>query len=261
MLQTSHIELEQTRRFAIPDKLSFVLLAWTCAFLLPWQYNIPFILLLVVVASTFSPFKPVTITSRKYLYRFLAYSILLALVLVVVNGLLLREGSVRFTIVFVKLYEAGLEYGLTVSVRLILLSLSVLVFFSSIHFQEFAKYLQSVGLPHSLVSILLLTLFFLEQLPHRISRVFIAQEARGAPVRAGIVARSRAFFLILSPLVLSSIVESVERGAALELRGYHQSTRRKENQHEEVGFPPWRYVFLILSAIVIVLFIFHWLSN
>lgn len=248
-------------QLAIPDKLSFVLLAWTCAFLLPWQDNIPFILLIIILAYTFKPFNPLTRASRKYLIRFLAYSIVLALVLVAVNGLLLREGPVRFTFGFINIYGVGLEYGLTVSMRLILLSLSVLVFFTSTHVQDFAKYLQSVGLHHSLVSIILLTLFFLEQLPHRISQVFTAQEARGAPVRAGIVARSRAFFLILSPLVLSSIVESIERGVALELRGYHRMPRRKEMPHDQATSRLWRYAFLTLSSIIIVLSVIHWLLN
>jgi energy-coupling factor transport system permease protein len=179
--------------------------------------------------------------------------------LLAANGILLREGPVRFRFIVLDFYDAGLTYGLTVSVRLILLSLSVLVFFASTHFQDFAKYLQSLGLPRSFVSIILLTMFFLEQLPHRISQVFTAQEARGAPVRAGIVGRSRAFFLILSPLVLSSIVESVERGIALEVRGYHLLRARKDLQHDQQTPSFWRLSFLTLSSIIIILSIVHWL--
>ena len=248
-------------RLAIPDKLSFVLLAWTCAFLLSWQFNIPFIVLLVLLAFTFNPFKPVTASGRTYFSRFTIYAILLVFVLVAVNGLLLREGPVRFRFIVLDFYDAGLTYGLTVSVRLILLSLSVLVFFASTHFQDFAKYLQSLGLPRSFVSIILLSMFFLEQLPHRITQVFTAQEARGAPVRAGIVARSRAFFLILSPLVLSSIVESVERGVALELRGYHLLRTKKDIRRDEPTSRFWRFAFLTLSSIIIILSVVHWLSN
>jgi energy-coupling factor transport system permease protein len=248
-------------RLAIPDKLSFVLLAWTCAFLVPWQFNIPLIVLLVLLALTVDPFKPTTAAARRYFSRFAIYAILFVIVLVAANGILLREGPIRFRFIVLDFYDAGLTYGLTVSVRLILLSLSVLVFFASTHFQDFAKYLQSLGLPRSFISIILLTMFFLEQLPHRISQVFTAQEARGAPVRAGIVARSRAFFLILSPLVLSSIVESVERGVALEVRGYHLLRAKKDLQHDQPTPPFWRLTFLTLSSIIIILSIVRWLSN
>jgi energy-coupling factor transport system permease protein len=252
---------EQLMQLTIPDKLSFVLLAWTCAFLLPWQFNIPLIVVLVLLAYTAKPFKPISPAARKYVSRFVAYSFLLILVLVAVNGLLVREGPIRLKLLVLDFYDAGLAYGLTVSVRLILLSLSLLVFFASIHFQDFAKYLQSIGLPSSFVSIILLTMFFLEQLPHRIEQIFTAQEARGAPVRAGIVARSRAFFLVLSPLVLSSIVESVERGIALELRGYRFTRTKKSPLQIQPSSLFWRCGFLTLSFVIIILSVVHWLSN
>ena len=248
-------------RFGIPDKLSLVLLAWTSAFLLPWEYGVPGIVLFLILPFACRPFAPVSDQARKYLRRFFVYATLLASVLVLSNGLLIPQGPVRFTIVHLSFYQGGFIFGLTVSVRLILLSLSILVFFTSIHFPDFARYLESLGLPRSLVSILLLTLFFLEQLPHRIRQIFTAQEARGAPVRAGLIARSRAFFLILSPLVLSSIVESVERGVALELRGYNRPTTMPgpANTSGAAGF--WRYVFLALSVLIVGLSIYRWLLN
>jgi energy-coupling factor transporter transmembrane protein EcfT len=248
-------------RLAVPDKLSFIFLAWTCAFLLPWQFNTFFIVILILLAYTVRSFRPVSDAAKKYVSRFCVYSIVLLVVLVAVNGLLLREGPIRYTFLFLEFYGGGLQYGLTVSIRLILLSFSVLVFFASMHFQDFARYLQSVGLPNSLVSILLLTIFFLEQLPHRIEQIFTAQEARGAPVRSGIVARSRAFFLILSPLVLSSIVESVERGVGLELRGYRAAQMTKSPQALQPSIPFWRFGFLTLSFIIIILSVLRWLRN
>ena len=245
---------------AMPDKLAFILLAWTCAFLLPWQFNVPPIAIIVLLACTSSPFKPVTPAARRYLVRFAIYSILFVCVFLAVNGLLLRQGPIMLKLFALEFYESGFEYGLTVSMRLILLSLSVLVFFASTRFQDFTHYLQSLGMPRSLLSILLLTMFFLEQLPHRISQIFTAQEARGAPVRAGIVARSRGFFLILSPLVFSSIVESVERGLALELRGYHLHRISERDHDSEVQMHAWGYGFVVLSSFIILLSFVHWLS-
>ena len=248
-------------RLGITDKLSFVLLAWACAFLLPWEFGVPFIALLIILSFTLHSFKAVSVQSRKYLSRFFVYATLLGLVLVIVNGLLVKEGPIWFSYSFLSLYKTGLIFGLTVSVRLILISLAVLVFFTSMHFQDFARYLESAGLPQSLISILVLTSFFLEQLPRRISQIFTAQEARGAPVRAGLFARSRAFFLILSPLVLSSIVESVERGVALELRGYNRLKRPARVQGEQSGKGFWCYVFVSISILIIVVSILRWLSK
>ena len=133
--------------------------------------------------------------------------------------------------------------------------------FTSLKFADFAEYLRSVGLPQSLVSIILLTLFFLEQLPERISKVFTAQEARGAPVRTGVFSRGRTFFMVLSPLILSSIVESVERGIALELRGYRQSRRTVEVTDARATSHFWGYGFIALSITIILLSLIRWHSK
>jgi len=251
---------KRTMRMAIPDKLSFVLLVWICAFLLPWQWNsavIGFVIILQVLAPSF---RPISKSSRRYFSRFVAYALVLTLVLALVNGLLIREGSVRFSILFLNFFDAGIIYGLEVSVRIVLLSLSILLFFGSTRIQDFARYLQSVGMPNSFVSILLLTLHFLEQLPHRIAQIFTAQEARGAPVRAGILSRGRALLLVLPPLILSSIVESLERGAALELRGYH-FYKPVTIDGKDTRFSLWRYVFMTLAITVIIRSVYLWLMR
>jgi energy-coupling factor transporter transmembrane protein EcfT len=245
----------------IPDKLSLVLLAWTCAFLLPWHYGLLCILALIALKVAVPSLRPINATSEKYLKRFSIYSFLLVGVLVTANGLLVHDGPVRVHVGFVNLYDAGLQYGMIVSVRLVLLSLSVLLFFVSTRFQDIAGYLEMIGLPKSLVTILLLTLFFLEQLPKNISQVFTAQEARGAPVRAGVLARSRSFFLVLSPLLLSSIIESTERGLALELRGYHSRKAQPISVGNAPGGGLWRYVFTGLTLTLIAATILRWLTR
>ncbi|HEY6951933.1 MAG TPA: energy-coupling factor transporter transmembrane component T [Bacteroidota bacterium] len=248
-------------RLSIPDKLSFVLFAWTSAFLLHWQCNIVFILTLVALEFFVEPFEPVSPVSRTYFKRFLGYSAVFLVVLVVANGLLVRQGPVRMSILRFSVYDKGLEYGLTVSARLVLLSLSVLLFFVSTRFQDFAAYLHTLGMPNAIVSIILLSLFFLEQLPHRISQIYTAQEARGAPVRAGILARGRAFFLILSPLVFSSIVESVERGIALDLRGYHLHRFKNVSHEPRNRILAWSSFFLLLALTVVAYSLLAWLSK
>jgi energy-coupling factor transport system permease protein len=246
---------------AIPDKLSLVLLAWTCAFLLHWHYGVLCIVMLLALRITVPSLKPFSAVSDKYFKRYLAYSVFFVSVLVAANGLLIHTGPIRFNLVFLSFYEGGLQYGFSVSIRLVLLSLSVLLLFASTRFRDLADYLETIGLPNSLVTILLLTLFFLEQLPQKISQVFTAQEARGARVRAGILTRGQSLFLILSPLVLSSIIESTERGTALELRGYHSRKRTPFRATERTEHHLWRYVFAGISLILILASVFRWLPN
>jgi energy-coupling factor transport system permease protein len=104
------------------------------------------------------------------------------------------------------------------------------------------------------VLVLLLTLHFLEQLPARIHQIFLAQQARGAPVDAGMLSRTKALFSILSPLVLSSIVESIDRGTALELRGFLQTAPTARDPGHALSRPDWITQLLVLLACGLVLY-------
>jgi energy-coupling factor transporter transmembrane protein EcfT len=147
------------------------------------------------------------------------------------------------------LYAEGLEFGLTVGTRVMLLSLSILLFFTSTSLKELSFLLLNAGIPTSIVTIILLSSHLVEQLPSRISQIFSAQEARGAPVKSHIVARARSFFSVLSPLVLSSLAESIERGTALELRGFRGQLKIRKSGVEKLSFPG--YVFLLLGVLAL----------
>ncbi len=207
-------------RFDIPSKLSFAFLLGVCALTLQWQINLILLNFLFIAAGIFSILSPQKIQIQRLLLKFLMYSLPFLTLVVLLNGLFLREGRMIDTPVGLKLYKGGLLFGLKTGMRLALLSFSILFFFIGTPIVEFIRYLQKVGLPSSLVLVLLLTLHFLRQLPMRINQIFIAQESRGAPVRGRLLSRAKAFLSILIPLVFSSIVETIDRGIALEVRGF-----------------------------------------
>jgi energy-coupling factor transport system permease protein len=244
----------------LPSKLALVLFLWVCAFTLPWQISAG-LCLLVIIGRYFVPqLRPLSDRSAKAFSRFILYSLVVATLVVLLNAALVRGGMVATSVLGISFYEAGLSFGLTTASRLLLLSFSILMFFVSTPLPEFFAYLQRKGLPPSLVMVLLLTLHFLDQLPERINRIFLAQQARGAPVDAGLVARTRALLSILSPLVLSSIVESIERGTALELRGF--MNRPTESVHEAAQTARINVstvVLLTLSMIVLFYAVYRWL--
>jgi len=207
-------------RIDLSAKLALVGLLWVCAFMLPWAYQ-AFLCVLVITARFAIPqLRPQSERSSKAFSRFLLYSVAVATFVILLNSMLIRGGATMGSILGFSLYEEGLFFGVRTASRLLLLTYAVLLFFVSTPLKELIRFLQQKGLSPSFTLILLLTLHFLDHLPARIHQIFLAQQARGAPVDAGIVSRSRALLSILSPLVLSSIVESIDRGTALELRGF-----------------------------------------
>jgi|GEM_PF-962042 len=247
----------------IGDRLSFVLLVVVCAFVFPWEANLCVFLLLLILQTTSSLLRPSSAKAGLLFRRFVRYFLLLTLLMVAVNALLLREGKIIAEVFGVSLFQGGAIFGLTTGLRLLVLATALGILFGSTPLAEFADYLGNVGLPSSVVLTLLLSLYFVETLPHRISRIFTAQEARGVPVRSNLFARIRVFSILLMPLMLSSIIESIDRGMSLELRGFHSESRISREGLVGVRRTISRRsaFFLLLASAVITLRLALWLTQ
>lgn len=247
-------------RIDLSAKLAIVFLLWVCAFTLPWEYQA--VLCLIVIAGRFvvPSFQAQSERSSIAFWRFLLYSLSVASLVILVNSMLIRGGTTFLDTYILKLYEDGLLFGLRTASRLLLLSYAVLLFFVSTPLKELIDFLQRKGLSPSFVLILLLTLHFLDHLPARIRQIFLAQQARGAPLDAGIISRSKALPSMLSPLVLSSIVESIDRGTALELRGFlNRPNNIARSLTPDVHRNVLTILLLLVSTVILLIALYRWL--
>ncbi|MBI4427663.1 MAG: energy-coupling factor transporter transmembrane protein EcfT [Ignavibacteriales bacterium] len=236
-------------RFGTASKFALSATLALLAFFLPWQASLVLFLCVVILEIFSDTYKPISAPAHKAFLRFLAYLVSLGLFMVFINGLLIEGDDDACIILGLSFYPDGLAFGLNVACRLMLLSSAILLFFVSTPIKIFADLLGYFGLPQKIISIILLTTFYLEQLPARIRQIFWSQEARGAPIKGNFILRIRSFFSILSPLVLSSLVESVNRGMALELRGF----RGQVPPSRPRDVRDFRLAYLILSTSFVLL--------
>jgi energy-coupling factor transport system permease protein len=204
----------------IATKLAFVVFCWTVAFLLPTTIQVVLMHIVFVLGKFLPAFRPSSKTARRTYVRFLAYAGGLAILIIFLNSLFIRSGEMMFDLGPLRLWTDGFLFGLRVSARLVLMSVVVLLFFLSTPLRDFAGFLEMHRTPRVITSVFVLSLEFLERVPRRIQHILLAQEARGAPVRAGFFGRSRGLIAVVGPLILSSLVESIERSHALALRGF-----------------------------------------
>jgi energy-coupling factor transport system permease protein len=245
----------------LPSKIAFVVLLWVCAFVLPWTFQVVLCLLLVIARYVLPAFRPLSRRSASAFSKLVLYSISVALLVVSLNALFIKTGTIIASVFGFSFYEDGFLFGLRTASRLILLSFSILMFFISTPLKVLISFLQDKGLPPYLVLMLLLTLHFIDQLPSRIHQIFLAQQARGAPVDAGMLSRTKALLSVLSPLVLSSIVESIERGTALELRGFlNKQASERDSQSIEPSINLLTVCFYSMAIVIIVYGIYQWLN-
>lgn len=250
-------------RFDVGEKLSATLFLILLAIILPWYLNAALVLCLLIARSTVPSIRPASQVLRRRFRQLSGYFTIVVVLMTLVNGLLMEGGTQWEVPGGFSISSVGLEFGLRTGMRLLVIATSLLLFFGSTTIPRIAQFLQSAGWPVQLVMTLLLTLHFVETLPDRVSMIFTAQEARGAPVRANMFARTKGFFLILSPLVLSAIVESIDRSMALELRGFHRGT--KLTFDGETAAPGRMTIvslaFLVLSFFCILWIILQWFQQ
>jgi energy-coupling factor transport system permease protein len=193
--------------------------------------------------------------------RFLRYVLPVVILVLMLNVFIYPESEKWISLIGVRVNEAGFYFGVTVSLRLLVMSLSLLLFFSTTPPHLLATALLMKGASPRIVFIFLHSLQLVTTLRRRIEKIFIAQESRALDVKGSPLKRVRAFFPMLLPLIYSYLSESLERGLALELRGLgtlgpkSYLVELKESRAERAA----NVCLLLATSIVIIWRLSRWL--
>jgi energy-coupling factor transport system permease protein len=193
-------------------KLYFTITVIACSFLADITVQIPIALLVLLLSI-------LTRKRLEILKRFVRYILPVILLIIVLNVFIYPESEKWTTLLGIRINQTGLYFGLKVSLRLSVMSLALLLFFSVTPPHLLATALLMKGTSPRLVYVFLHSLQLLATLRRKIEKIHIAQASRGLDVKGNPVKRARAFFPMLFPLIFSYLSESLERGLALELRG------------------------------------------
>jgi energy-coupling factor transport system permease protein len=119
----------------------------------------------------------------------------------------------------VSLPREGLVFAFTISVRLLVLSATVLLMVRTTHPADLVFALTERGLPRSIGYILLVSLQIVPDMAARATAILEAQRARGLETQGG-ARRLRAIVPLLGPLVVGALVDVEERAMAIESRAF-----------------------------------------
>lgn len=156
---------------------------------------------------------------RRIFRRVLRYVLPVILLIILLNLIIYPESKETVDFVGVKLNKAGLDFGLTISLRLAILSLSLLFFFTTTQPHLLSSALLMKGVNPRIIYVFAHSLQLVDTLRRRIQKILLAQASRGLNVKGNLLRRLQTFFPLLLPLIFSYLSESLERGLALELRG------------------------------------------
>lgn len=170
--------------------------------------------------------------------------------------------TVLFTWKFLSVTQEGLELGVKMSLRLMLLLLfsSVLTFTTSPivltdGIESLLRPFKKIGVPaHELAMMMTIALRFIPTLLEETDRIMKAQTARGADFSSGnLLQRAKNMLPLLVPLFISAFRRADELAVAMESRCYRGGegrTRMHELMYKGIDYAAFGTIFALTALLV-----------
>ena len=170
---------------------------------------------------------------------------------IIIQGLFRAENETPLvTIGPLVFYEEGLTFamGIVINIINILLSFCVLTLTTkpSDMIENFVRRGFSPRFGYVFISIFQL----IPQMTEIMSSITDAQRSRGMETEGKMITRIKAFIPLISPVVMSTLINTKERALALEVRGFN-SEERKTFLNDERKIPEDKYIQLVLIALIL----------
>lgn len=157
---------------------------------------------------------------------------------------------------FAKLGLEGVLYALKIVITLLVFLGAFLIMNQTTYSGNLVAALTKRGLSGKAAYLVLASLNVVPQMQMRIAIIRQAQEARGVETQGKLWNRIKAFFPLLGPMVMSSLINAQERGMTLETRGFGISGVKPTNYVQATSSKidtPMNIIMISFLLIVIVL--------
>ncbi|ODN30931.1 energy-coupling factor transporter transmembrane component T family protein [Fervidobacterium thailandense] len=207
-------------RLAPFTKLMFALTSTVVTFLFPS----------IVVGGVFlglSVFLTSVAKVLKYLTNLLFVVLVLSISIVVIQGMFyVGNRTSLFSLFGITFYSEGLQRATVLVLRLFTMISAFGVLVLTTCPSDLIDDLVRRGLSPRFGYVLASVLQIVPQMLSTATRIIDAQRSRGLEMEGSFLKKLRAFFALIGPLVLGSLVEARERALALEMRGFAVRTKR-----------------------------------
>ena len=151
----------------------------------------------------------------------IAFSFTILLTIFLIHGLFNQKNvNVLFQVVGLKFYREGIFYALHIGLNILNMLLSFAVFVLSTKPSEFVDELEKRGFSPRFGYIVTSVFQIIPQMMGTMNTIMDAQRSRGLETEGNLRTRGKAFLPLISPVVMSSLINTRERAIALEVRGF-----------------------------------------
>lgn len=157
----------------------------------------------------------------KKIIPLLSFAVIIILTAVIIQGMF-RAGNitVAFRLGPMVFYKEGLIFAYQIALNVLNLLLAFAVFIFTTKPTDLVNSLVKAGLSPRFGYILSSVFQIIPQMSETMSKISDAQRSRGMETEGNLRTRVKAFFSLISPVVMSSLITTRERAIALEVRGF-----------------------------------------
>lgn len=170
----------------------------------------------------------------KKVFPLIAFSFTILITIFLIHGLFNHENAtVLFTLGPLKFYEEGIMYALKISLNVLNMLLAFAVFVLTTKPVELVEDLERAGFSPKIGYVISSVFQIVPQMSGTMNTIMDAQRSRGLETEGNLITRAKSFLPLISPVVMSSLINTRERAIALEVRGFaagQKKTYLRENK-------------------------------
>lgn len=184
----------------------------------------------------------------------IAFSFTILLTIFIIHGLFHQGNTnVLFVIGPLRFYREGLRYALGIGCNILNMLLSFAVFVLTTRTVDLVEALEKCGFPSKFTYIISSVFQIVPQMTGTMNTIMDAQRSRGLETEGKLWVRAKAFLPLISPVVMSSLINTRERAIALEVRGFESGCKKTYlNERAECKLDkPVAFLLLVILAAAI----------
>ncbi len=189
-------------------------------------------------------------------FPLIAFSFTILITIFLIHGLFNHENA---TLLFaagpLKFYQEGMLYALRISLNVLNMLLAFAVFVLTTRPVELVEDLERIGFSPKIGYVVSSVFQIVPQMSGTMNTIMDAQRSRGLETEGSLLTRAKSFLPLISPVVMSSLINTRERAIALEIRGFEAGQKKTYLREDKMKNSDriWCMILLLLIIAAIVI--------
>ena len=184
-------------------------------------------------------------------FPLIAFSFTILITIFLIHGLFNHENA---TLLFaagpLKFYQEGMLYALRISLNVLNMLLAFAVFVLTTRPVELVEDLERIGFSSKIGYVVSSVFQIVPQMSGTMNTIMDAQRSRGLETEGSLLTRAKSFLPLISPVVMSSLINTRERAIALEIRGFEAGQKKTYLREDKMKNSDWIWCVILLLLII-----------